>query len=244
MATSSSWSPRPAELHLAEVDIHVWRAFLDSEDARRLEKVLTEDERARASRFVFPRDRDRFISGRGILRSILGQYLRRPASTIELTYEPAGKPRLRRLDFDPPICFNVSHSQGLAVYAFSRECEVGIDVEAIRSSDKGEQLAERFFSGKELAELRSLPVEMRDQGFFLCWTRKEAYVKARGAGLGIPLDSFDVSLTPGRPEELASSDSHHWMLRSFGPAEGCVGAVVAEGKNWGRRLWDWDSASE
>jgi 4'-phosphopantetheinyl transferase len=106
---------------------------------------------------------------------------------------------------------------------------------------RGEAIAQRFFSSKELAELRSLLPEQRDEGFFLCWTRKEAYVKAQGAGLGIPLDSFDVSLTPGVPERLSSADSDRWTLRSFRPAELFAAAVVAEGRAPTFCFLDWNS---
>jgi 4'-phosphopantetheinyl transferase len=241
MSVPSNWSAQPAEPRLVENEIHIWRAFLDDERASHHYLVLSEDERARASRFVFPRDRDHFVASRGILRTILGRYLQRPAVGIDFTYEPQGKPKLRSSAVGSPIRFNLSHSHGLAVYAFSIHREIGIDVEAIRPDFTGEQIAERFFSLKELAELRSLPPEQRDEAFFLCWTRKEAYVKAQGAGLGIPLDSFDVSLTPGTPETLVSSDSGRWMLRAFQPATGYAAAVVAEGRDWALRLWDWVS---
>ncbi len=244
MCVSTIWSPRPADLQLPGIDVHVWRAFLDSEHAGRVEAVLSGDERARAARFVLRRDRDNFVAARGILRSILSLYLQRPASGIEFTYTAEGKPRLQPLDSDPSLCFNLSHSHGLAVYAFSCHGEVGIDAEAVQSSHGSEEVADRFFSKEERAALRDLPPEMRDEGFFLCWTRKEAYIKAVGSGLGIPLDSFHVSLTPGKPEELASSDSDRWMMRSFKPAEGFVGAVVAEGKQWKLRFLDWASVTE
>ena len=239
------WTAPPAEPRLPRDEIHLWRASLDSERSltRRLEAALTDDELARASRFVFPRDRDRFMTGRGILRDILARYLGRPAAAIRFMYEPAGKPRLHLRDGDPLIRFNLSHSHGLAVFAVSHDREVGVDVEANRANVAGDDIAERFFSVRELAELRSLPPDRRDEGFLLCWSRKEAYIKARGAGLGIPLDSFDVSLTPGMPAELSSADDGRWTLGSFRPADGYAGAVVAEGRDWGLRLWDWTSAT-
>ena len=240
--SDSHWTAAPAEPRLADDDIHVWRAFLDNEGANagRLATTLAADELARASRFIFDRDRNHFVSARSILRSILGQYLRRPAASIAFSYAPEGKPQLRLEDADAPIRFNVSHSNGLAVYAVSRNREIGIDVEKIRPDFRGEAIAQRFFSSRELAELRSLLPEQRDEGFFLCWTRKEAYVKARGAGLGIALNSFDVSLIPGMPERLVSADSNRWMLRSFRPADRFVGALVAEGSSLNVRLWSWN----
>jgi 4'-phosphopantetheinyl transferase len=245
MALLPHWPPPPPEPRIGEKDVHVWRASLDCERAvlEHLQTSLTEDERARASRFVFPRDRDRFIAGRGILRSILGQYSRQPAAAVEFTYEPKGKPRLSSHDSNPAVRFSVSHSEGLAVYAFSCGREIGVDVEAIRSNLSNEGIAEQFFSSTELAEFRSLPREQSAEGFFLCWTRKEAYVKALGGGLTIPLDSFDVSLTPGMPETLSSADCGQWTLRSFRPSDGYAGAVVAEGKDWSLHFWDWTSLS-
>ncbi|MFZ0912892.1 MAG: 4'-phosphopantetheinyl transferase superfamily protein [Candidatus Korobacteraceae bacterium] len=137
------------------------------------------------------------------------------------------------------IRFNLSHSHGLALYAFAYRREVGIDLELIQTDFGGEAVAERFFSPRELAQLRALSVELRAEGFFNCWTRKEAYVKARGDGLQIQLDSFDVSLTPGYPNALNSSDCLRWSLCSFQPAPQFVAAVVAEGRGWRLRHLEW-----
>jgi 4'-phosphopantetheinyl transferase len=240
--SDSNWSAAPAEPKLTDDDIHVWRAFLDRAraSAAHLEATLAEDELSRASRFVFERDRRHFVAARSILRSILSRYLQRPAASIVFSYTPEGKPRLHPEDADFPIRFNLSHSNGLAVCAVSRDREIGIDVEKIRSGFRGDAIAQRFFSSKEITELRSLPPEQRDEGFFLCWTRKEAYVKAQGAGLSIPLHTFDVSLTPGMPERLASVDSDRWTLRSFLPADLFAGAVVAEGMGLNFCFLDWD----
>jgi 4'-phosphopantetheinyl transferase len=204
-----------------------------------LEASLAPDEKIRAARFVFQRDRDHFIAARGILRILLGAYVHQPASTLNFTYGLDGKPALRVNEGEPSIHFNLSHSHGLAVYAISNHREVGIDVEAIRPGVAGEEIAGRFFSTSELAELHSLPREFRDEGFHLCWTRKEAYIKATGSGMRNPLNSFDVSLTPGQPELLRCTDSGRWTLRSFQPAPGYVGAVVGEGTDWRLRLWNW-----
>jgi len=244
MFASSDWPSPSGELQIADREVHVWRAFLDGAHApvRRLEDVLSDDERARASRFVSSVDRDRFIAARGILRTLLGRYLRRPPASIAFAYETAGKPRLERPHQDPTIRFNVAHSGGLAAYAFTRDREVGVDVEAIRPDRAVDQIAERFFSAREVTELRALPQALRTEAFFRTWTRKEAYVKARGTGLGIPLDSFDVSVAPGKPDLLVSGDSRRWTLRSFCPADLCAGAVVVEGRDLVFRLLTWDAA--
>jgi len=241
MPLMPDWSEPPSDPMLHKNEVHVWRAHLDCgpDLLSRLSQTLGADETARASRFAFARDRDHFVAGRGILRALLGSYLDQHPAEVAIAYEPEKKPVLSAGLEKSALRFNLSHSHGLAVYAFSCERELGVDVEAIRAEVAGEDIAERHFAPQELAELRGLPSELRDQGFFLCWTRKEAYVKARGAGLGIPLDSFTVSLTPGAPETLSAADGQRWTLRSFEPAPGYVGAVVGEGRGWNLLLWDW-----
>lgn len=241
MSYFSNWSSSPKDPQLESDAIHVWRASLDCESSvlHYLESLLAQDEQSRAARFIFQRDRNRFVAARGILRTILGAYIQRPAADLRFRYESEGKPALRLIEGEPSIRFNLSHSQDLAVYAVSNQREVGIDVEAIRSNIAEDEIAGRVFSAPELAEFHSLPPELQNLGFFHCWTRKEAYIKARGSGMGIPLDSFEVSLTPGQPEVLRSVDSSRWSLRSLQPAPGYVGAVVGEGKEWNLRLWNW-----
>lgn len=241
MESPFAWTAPPQELRLQENEIHLWRATLDCEAAalRRFEGTLAPEEKARAAKFVFPRDRDHFIAARGILRELLGNYLGRDPQSVDFAYGAQGKPRLGGPDSGRPVRFNLSHSHGLAVYALTLEREVGVDLEPIRPDFATHDIAERFFSVEEVAELQALPQALRPEGFFLCWTRKEAYIKARGEGLGIPLDSFRVSLTPGEREILTSADSGRWTLRAFQPAEGFAGAVVAEGSGWQLRPWQW-----
>lgn len=242
MEVGTSWKPAPAKISIDADEVHVWRARLDRDEAfiRRAQQMLDDDERARAARFKFARDRDRFVVGRGILRMILSCYLGRPGGSLQFLYGTAGKPRLRLAESDPSIRFNLSHSQGLAAYAISCDREIGIDVEATRSGEGRSEIAEHYFSPAELAELRALPRDRQDEGFLLCWTRKEAYIKALGAGLGtIALDSFSVSLTPGEVASLRSLDSARWSLRSFEPDSGFVGAIVSEGPPCSLTLWDF-----
>lgn len=236
-----TWSLAPQRLELASDEVHVWRASLDCEASvlSRLHALLSPDERSRALRLFFEADRSHFVTARGILREILGRYLELSAADIQFTYGVHDKPGLEQEHPGSPLRFNLSHSHGIVVYAFARGRELGIDIEQIRPSFAGEEIAERYFSAHELAELRALPPESRAKGFFLCWTRKEAYVKAHGGGLQIPLDSFDVSLTPGHPETLWSTDSSRWTLRSFEPAPGYAAAIVGEGSNWRRRFLEW-----
>ncbi|MGH9735393.1 MAG: 4'-phosphopantetheinyl transferase family protein [Candidatus Acidiferrales bacterium] len=246
---------------LASGEVHIWRASQTVEPPvlSRLHALLDADEKARAERFVFQRDRDRFIVAHGILRQLLAAYIGCAPAEIDFDYGPQGKPSLKpsrfnraettpfnRAEENSRVRFNMSHSQGLAVFAFALDRDLGIDVELIRADFGGQDIAQRYFSRDEVAELMSLPPEIRAQAFFLCWSRKEAYIKARGQGLQIPLTSFSVSLTPDAPECLSADDASRWELRSFQPKEDYAGALiteaarssVAEGR-FSLRFFDW-----
>ena len=148
------------------------------------------DERQRAGRFHFEKDRGEFIVGRALLRTLLGRYGHREPSQLEFHYGASGKPRLA--GEDPSLRFNLSHSHGLALYAFSRGRELGIDVEQIRSNADAKKIAERFFSSQEVATLRALPAHEREKAFFDCWTRKEM------------TGGLDASNGAGRPSSVFS----------------------------------------
>jgi 4'-phosphopantetheinyl transferase len=241
MSDFNSWEASAERLELDADEIHVWRASLDCDETlvSKLEATLASVEKARADRFVFQRDRNAFIAARGILRELLGRYVNRDAAHLEFDYGAQGKPSLRAESSQKLVRFNVSHSHGMALLAFALDRHVGVDVELIRPDFAGERIAERFFSPQEVAELRSLPPTLQDEAFFLCWTRKEAYIKARGEGLQIPLTSFHVSLTPGKPELVQAADSSRWSLRSLRPGPRYVGAVVGEGRDWRLRGREW-----
>jgi len=238
-----SWKVRPDCLRITEREVHVWRADLsaDKNAQERLLAFLSEEEKARAERFFFNRDRQYWATCRGILREILGWYLDQHPGSLEFVREPGGKPRLGEVHQGgvPPIKFNVSHSNGLALVAVTLAQEVGIDVENVRAEIATAEIAERYFSLEEQAEFRSLPRELQTEAFFLCWTRKEAFVKARGQGLQTPLDSFTVSLTPGRPAVLHGTDALRWHILSFHPAAQTVAAVVTEGRKAEHHFWEW-----
>ena len=241
MSDAAEWPCPNGTPELTDNAIHVWRASLalGSAELERLRSTLTDDELARAERFVFERDRNHFIAARGILRDLLGRYLRCAPRSVDFTYGPHAKPAVSGGGSRHPLRFNLSHSHGLALVATAREREIGVDVELIRPEFAGEEIAKRYFSTNEINELRKLPSELRAEGFFLCWTRKEAYIKARGEGLQIPLDSFDVSLTPGLPAKLNSADQSRWALRSLAPAAGYAAAVVAERNSWQLQCLSW-----
>jgi 4'-phosphopantetheinyl transferase len=215
-------------------EIHVWQAWLDrdAEKLQRLQATLSPDEGARANRFHFAKDKNHYVAGRGILRELLGKYLGQPASALEFSYGEHGKPALAGVNAAGELSFNLSHSGGLAVYAFARERNIGIDVEQIRPDFVSEDIARRYFSTREVNDLLSLPAAERTTAFFRCWTRKEAYIKARGGGLQIPLDSFSVSLLPGQPAQFLGGVDSSWQLAALDPAEGYAATLVYNGTPW------------
>ena len=212
-------------------EIHVWQASLDRaiDAVGRLEPALSPDEKARADRFHFMNDRNRFVVARGVLRELLGRYLQQSPESLAFSYGPHGKPALSGEYASSGLWFNLSHSAGLAVYAIARERNLGIDVEHIRPESAGDGIAERYFSAREVSDLRTLPPEAKVEGFFHCWTRKEAYLKATGMGLQIPLDSFAVSLLPGKTAQFLEGVEPRWHLAAYHPAEGYVAAVAYDG---------------
>jgi 4'-phosphopantetheinyl transferase len=225
------WLPTSRTLQLCSGEIDVWRADLECPPSV-LEKYrasLSVDEQERADRFYFREDRNHYIASRGILRLLLGWYTNRRANDLRFDYGAQGKPSLGN-HVNSAVTFNLSHSQGLAVYAFALRRQLGVDVERIRPNIAIEEIAERYFSPNEMSELRAVPPGDRREAFFLCWTRKEAYIKARGEGLRIALDSFDVSLTPGTPAKFRGGVNEGWNLAAFRAAPGCPAALVFGGE--------------
>jgi len=215
--------------------IQVWRAYLDQTRSQvdSLHRLLSPDEKIRASRFCFRRDRDRYVAARGTLRRILGRYLDIEPGCLEFRYGSYGKPALVLESGGDILHFNLSHSDGVAIFALSGQAELGIDLELIRADFATLEIAERFFSLGEVAALRGLPTELRVKAFFNCWTRKEAYLKARGEGLSFPLDRFQVSLLPGEPALLLQTEddpreAQRWVLHDLNLDGGFVGALAVE----------------
>nr|AFB69926.1 4'-phosphopantetheinyltransferase 8N [uncultured bacterium] len=240
------WRHRTASLALSMDEIHVWRAVLNvkAADLDRLQATLSHDERLRVARFRFLRDRRCFIAARGVLRHILAVYVGCEPAALRFCYSGTGKPALATDVGAPDLRFNLSHSHGLAIYVVARGREVGVDLESIQPRFVEDQIAERFFSAREVSALRALPISTQPEAFFNCWTRKEAFVKAKGLGLTIPLNSFEVSLTPGQPAELLSfhadpSEASRWKLAALVPSPGYIAAIAAEGKEWETRLLEW-----
>src|SRR5712691_2292707 len=232
----SPWDDPPDVGRLTSDNVTVWIAALDIVEgaARRFGDCLSPDERARADRFQSARDRERFVVRRGVLRTILGWYVGIGPERLRFEYNPYGKPSLAGQTGMEPIRFNLTNSGGLALIAVTRGREVGVDVERLNTQFDALEVAERFFSPLEATGLRGLPTAAQKDACLRCWTRKEAYLKARGLGVTWPLDRFDVSVSPDHaallnvcdePEELS-----RWSMHNLNPEPGYVGALVIEGR--------------
>lgn len=244
--TEAIWRARRPVRGLPAHTIHVWRASLDVAPpvAARLHGTLSADEAARAARFAFQRDRAHFVAARGLLRAILGRYLELPPGDLRFANNRYGKPAIASETAGQPIQFNLSHSHGVALFAVSRGGQLGVDIELVRTEPVCEQIAARFFAPGESSQLATVPLCQRQWAFFTCWTRKEAYIKARGDGLSRPLDSFEVSVRPGEPARLLctyddASDAERWSIVELAPGEGYVGALAAEGRDHTVLCWQY-----
>jgi 4'-phosphopantetheinyl transferase len=240
----TNWAHPPDVLSLPRDHVDLWKAGLNPPEVslRLLEQTLASDERTRAERFRFDRDRRRFIAARGQLRMILSRYVEVDPQALVFSYGLHEKPFLA-LPFRTGLKFNLSHSGELALVAVTLNREIGIDLEEIRHFDIAERLAERFFSRRENAALRALPEAERLAAFYCCWTLKEAYLKATGNGLARATDSFDVVFDRAEPARLLSvegksEEASFWSLLRLAPAPGYAGAVAVEGSGWTIARWE------
>jgi 4'-phosphopantetheinyl transferase len=233
-----------APLVLPEDEVQLWRVDLGAvgADESRWQKVLSSDESTRASRFHFTRDRQRFVAARALLRTILAGYLATDPSSLSFAYSKKDKPSLGRAHAGSDVMFNVSHSGEIALLAFTRRREIGVDVEQVRRDFDVEAIARRFFSAHEQEQLAGLPNHEKFEAFFRCWTRKEAYIKATGEGLSLPLHQFDVSIAPEDRDALLStrpdsSEAALWSLGEIPAGPGYVAALCVRGRDWHLRDW-------
>lgn len=245
MDSSSILKSEAAEPFTLEGDeVHVWYASqkCEASEVNKLLEYLDETERRRAEKFIFKKDCHGFIIARGLLRIILSRYLNLRPEQLRFNYNSYGKPAVDSYGRD--IRFNLSHAGDLILYAFSLGREVGVDVEQVKDELDILGVAKSFFSNAEVAMLASLPVDMRRRGFFNCWTRKEAYIKARGRGLSQPLNQFEVSLTPNEPARLLSTahdalEATRWMLLELPLGDKYVAAIAVEGFDWRAKHYLW-----
>ena len=235
------------EFQLDLQDVHIWEVELDavSDQVTTLRKTLSKSEVERADRFLHARARDRFVLGRGIARTLLGGYLEVSPRELSFSYSESGKPSIDSANA-PNIRFNLSHSGSVALVGVTRGREIGVDVEEADRRVSDERIARRFFASSEVEQLDALPESERRLGFLRCWTRKEAYVKARGEGmLSTPPNSYAVSLAPEVPALLhvdgQSADAiARWRLEDLSENGRYIAAVCAEAeRGWTlcRRSW-------
>jgi 4'-phosphopantetheinyl transferase len=242
-----AWAPPPAgRLALAADEVHVWRASLRPPPhvLARLQAHLSPDERARAARFRFPEHRDAFVAGRGAQREILARYTGLTPHAHAYAETKYGKQSLAGAAAELGIHYNVSNSGDLALFAVAAGRELGVDLEKLKPMPDGIDIAQRFFSAPENEVFAALDEGVRDLAFFNCWTRKEAYIKAVGEGLSMPLDRFDVAFAPGEPARLLRTrgdedEARRWSMAALEPGEGYVGAIVVEGDGWRPVLFDF-----
>jgi 4'-phosphopantetheinyl transferase len=243
--------PAASGLALPAGEIHVWKVDLNPPDHRveQLGRLLAPDEWERANRFRFDRHRRQYVVGRGALRTLLGAYAGLPPQGVRFSYGPRGKPFLdagqAAAAGNGDLQFNLSNSDEMALVGFVRGLEIGVDLEFMKPMSDLEQISERFFSVPEREVLRNLPSEQKPEGFFNCWTRKEAYLKAVGEGLAVPLDSFDVTLAPGEPARMLAVEGDaeratRWFYHHLRPAQDYIGAIALEdpeGREWRVSTW-------
>ena len=225
----------PDDLTIRSNEAHVWRADLQnsSTELSHCNNILSSDEQRRAQRFNLREDRDRFTATHGILRLILAGYIDVSPEQIEFNYNRFGKPELSESKINNGLRFNLSHSGGIALFAFCRGHRIGVDVESIRSGDTHLKVPERYFSLQEVSALRSLPADLQQEAFYTCWTRKEAYIKAKGLGIPASLKDFTVSFEPGKPARLLESKSepsevNRWTLKDIDVGTEYKAAVAIE----------------
>ncbi|MDX1378156.1 MAG: 4'-phosphopantetheinyl transferase superfamily protein [Anaerolineales bacterium] len=239
----ANWTLPPDELILNINQVDIWlvstKASLDT--VQQAESSLSADETQRAAKFRFEKDRIRFVISHVALRDVLSRYLHIEPREISFTVGEYGRPSVGSIQ---NLDFNLSHSGDYALIAIARGRKVGVDVECFRDELEIEKIARRFFSQNENDELMSLPPDQQQIGFFNCWTRKEAYIKAHGLGLSLPLDGFDVSLSPNEPAKLRATrpnahEASRWTLLALETDSRHAGAVAVEGRELEFRFWDW-----
>jgi 4'-phosphopantetheinyl transferase len=232
-AAHQTWKPGPVQPAIWQNEVHVWRARLDVPWSWTFDEALSLDDRTRADRFKFEADRRKFCAARASLRLILSRYLGVKPGRIQFETGEFGKPFLADQNAAQGLRFNLSHSHQTALISITRDREVGVDVEFMRSDFVTDEVAAHFFSPAEVEEFRTVAPEFRTGAFFNVWTRKEAYIKARGEGLYCPLDQFDVSVAPNAPAMLLESrvdpaDAQRWIFSDIHVGERYAATVAVE----------------
>ena len=231
-----AWPLPPTVFELAPGEVHVWQFGLDSLPAllENYHQTLNEAEQNRAARFYFERDRNRFTTGRAILRNILGLYLNENPTSLQFEYGPQGKPGLvLNENGKDRLEFNLAHSHRLALLAVTTNQRLGIDIEYTKGNIAFNELVARFFAPSEVVTFQRLPASQQPEAFYNAWTRKEAYLKACGGGITGGLDRVVVSFIPGQPARIMEigqdkKEAARWSLAALHPAPDYQAALVVE----------------
>jgi len=243
LSLDKQWVDSPLTVALAPAEVHIWYSSLEhsTRGIAHLSRLLSQEERVRAAQFHFEQGRKHFTVGRGKLRTLLGRYLAIPPEQVQFAYEAHGKPYLREPQHK--IHFNVSHSHGVALYAFVLDHAIGVDLERIQTLPNMVSIVDRFFSVQEQKSFHALPADQQTAAFFGAWTRKEAYLKACGDGLSTPLSQFEVTFAPGDATKIITiAGSTHgineWSLQDITLSSEYKAAFVVKGKEqWVVRHW-------
>ena len=242
---SNAWQRPPERVRLSPDYIDVWRIpqNLDQDQLEQYRAILSGDELERCDRFKSEQRRREFIIGRGTLRTLIGQHLALDPSTFEFAYSEHQKPCLSTTVTGPTVAFNLTHSHGLVLIALTLERRIGIDIEYLRPDVDFRKLARRFFSKQESQSLEAYPDAYLPAAFFACWTRKEALLKAIGAGIAFGLRDFSVSVDPlEREVELHThwdqAEAARWSILNLDLEQDYAAAVAASGSNCKLRCWD------
>ena len=241
------WSTAPTNPSLRAEEVHVWRASMDVSNSKveELRKLLTNEEVIKGNRLQFEADRRKFIVARSYLRKLLGQYLCVHPASITFSYNKYGKPSLAKSIDVQNLSFSVAHSGELALYAVTLNRKIGVDLEKIQPEFNSYEIASSYFSASEVKRLDDVPGSLRQQAFFNCWTLKEAFVKAIGLGLSLPLDRFEVAFSPDEPARLLQThwdekEASRWSLMTLEVEPGYVAALAVKGHNWELCTWDFE----
>lgn len=241
-----SWRPTSPFPKLSFDEVHVWSTRLDcpAANVEACRNLLSQGELKRADRFRFDVHRNRYTVGRAVLRLLISHYTQIPVEKIRFDYGPLGKPSLPNNGQEGVLCFNNTDSGDVALYAFSWNRELGVDLECIPREVKHDAIAERKFTQAEAAAIRAFPEAQRQQAFLACWTRKEAYGKALGVGIRYPLDSVEMCCELGKDQMTVDHDQpsdgpDYWSLQQLRPSPETVATLVSAGKSCPMRYWHW-----
>ena len=211
--------------------VHIWKISTSSEEQETYFNLLSKDEKLRANKFRFTKDRKTYVIAKGVLRVLSGYYLNQKPEQIEFEYSKFEKPKYKN---HSRLKFNVSHSGNYIIIGFVNEYDLGVDIEYIKKDFDVLDIADNFFSTSELDALHQIDEKERIRAFYRCWTRKESFIKAEGSGLSFPLDTFSVTLDTDLEASLldtqwSKGEKDKWSLFSFIPYEGYIAAISVRG---------------